>query len=154
MNRNITQKLTGFGKRVFSLTLLLCLLFASSGVFYTTHFCHGSVTGLRFFNAIEVKGVCGCHAEAFDPHGYLKTIAADNCCVEFDHYAKSDLQYVKHSQVKIQIVLQLSDSVLDQFVADTKFTDSEWLYLNKPPPKNPSGKQIVISNHSLRIPLS
>lgn len=154
MNRNITKKLAGFGKSVFSLTLLLCLLFATSGVFYTIHFCHGNATGLRFFNRIEVKGTCGCHAESFDPQGYLKTIAAESCCVEFDHYAKSDLQYVKFSQEKLQILLPSSEAVTDQFADNTDFTKKELLYLNKPPPINPTGKQIVISLHSLRIPLS
>ena len=134
--------------------LIVSVLFSSTGIYYTRHFCHGNPTGLRLFNSVEITGKCNCKAEAFDAHGCLKTISADNCCVEFDHYIKSEIQSEKHSAYRINVVIPVAEYSLEPITDERRSIVQEVKYYNNPPPVSPAGKQIVILNHSLRIPLS
>lgn len=135
------------------ITLIVTVFFSSTGIYYTRHFCHGNPTGIKLFNSIEVTGNCSCKAESFDVHGCVTSVAADNCCVEFDHYLKSDIQSEKHAAPRIHVILPFMEIKHKPSVLITDIFNQEIKYYNKPPPFSQSGKDLVIFNRSLRIPL-
>lgn len=153
MKKHISDKIFKQLSVLLMMMLIITVFFSSTGIYYTRHYCHGNPTGIKIFNSIEVTGKCSCKAEAFDVHGCLTSVAADNCCVEFDHYLKSDIQSEKNAAPRIHLILPFMEIQPEPPVPIIGSLNHEIKYYNKPPPFSQSGKDIVIFNRSLRIPL-
>jgi hypothetical protein len=139
---------------LFYMLIITSVVFSSTGVFYTKHFCHSNQTGLRILETIVISEKCNCKAEAYNANGFLITIAAEDCCSEFDHYAKADFQSEKVIPAKYLINLPVSNIFVESGTQEAIAEISGLSFCNPPPPPNLSGQELVIHFHCLRIPLS
>lgn len=149
------KKLHAFSRSAGLIILALCISAASTGVFFTKHFCHGRPSGLVLMKTVTITSTCAC-ADDYAPaprNNSAPVLKREGCCKDVSQFLKLQVQSQVQSFDKPAVEVAADCPGLQGTGESVSGGQPLFAFTGQEPPLKPGGRSLLISLSQLRIPL-
>jgi hypothetical protein len=159
MNMNL-KVIGAYTRKALLIALAILVIAGATGLSYTAHYCHGSLSGVAFYTelGIQQKASCGCKEDAntgkVPSANDATSINSKGCCSNLSFFNKLNIESISYDFSALTLIQPAVIAVFSSntFLAEPEninISDSDFVF--RPPPL--AGRQLVLFLSQQRIPL-